>query len=89
MLTAKCGNPAEPILKLTLSITQTQNKKVKVHTFTIETNPYKEDPSNLAQEVLVSVLQLAQRYENLESTFSGIIQQNIESSGKFMPNLTL
>ena len=56
MLTAKCGNPSEPILKLTLSIIQTQNKKSKAHSFVVESNPYKESPNNLTQEVLAAVL---------------------------------
>ena len=89
MLTAKCSNPSDPILKLTMSITQTRNKKAKQHTFVLETNPYRKQESNLTQEILASVLQLAQRYEDRETVFSGVIQQNIESSGKFLPNINL
>lgn len=74
MLTAKCGNPSDPIIKVTVSITQTKNKKTKEHTFDVETNPYRNDASNLSQEILASVLQLAQRYEERETIFSGVIQ---------------
>ena len=48
LLINRCGNPSDPIIRLTASISHTQNQKTKSHTFTLDTCPYKDDPSNLS-----------------------------------------